>query len=256
MNFSTFVSKWAFIFFTVFASFGAVAAERLSVLCTLPLQALGQGIVAAFKAQTGEEIAITINTGAVIRDRINKGEKFDVVITTRDVIENWIVSGQLSKGSATAFGRIGYGLGVRKGYPKPDISTVEGFKNALRGAKSIGGSEGSVALGFYEKLIKDIGLADDLKPKTRIFARGTFPKWIANSEVDMVVSFISEFIHLKETVDYAGSLPKELQSYVEFYAGIGDGGATKGQALKFLRFATGHSVDGIFQATGVDRLRQ
>ena len=256
MNCSTSVSKWAFILFTWFVSFGGAAAESLSVLCTLPLQALGQGIVAAYKAQTGEEITITISTGALIRERINNGEKFDVVITTRDVIENWIASGQLTKGSATGIGRIGYGLGVRKGYPKPDISTVEGFKNALRGAKSIGGSEGSVALGFYEKLIKDIGIEEDLKPKTRIFARGTFPKWIVDSEVDMVVSFVSEFIHLKDTVDYAGSLPKELQSYVEFYAGIGDGSSMKERALKFLQFATGPTVDGIFQATGVDRIRQ
>jgi molybdate transport system substrate-binding protein len=235
---------------------GNAVAESLSVLCTLPLQALGQGIVAAYKSQTGEEVNITINTGALIRERINKGEKFDLVITTRDVIEGWVTTGRLSKDGATGIGRIGYGLGIRKGYPKPDIGTVEAFKNALRGAQSIGGSEGSVALAFYERLVKDIGLADEVKPKTKVFPRGTFPKWIVNGEVDMVVSFMSEFIHLKETVDTAGPLPNELQSYVEFHAGVGAGEkAMTGRALKFLQFATGSSVDRIFQATGVDRLR-
>ncbi len=71
----------------------------------------------------------------------------------------------------------------------------------------------------------------------------------------MVVSFISEFIHLKENVDYAGPLPKELQSYVEFFAGIGATSSKKEEALKFLQFANGPSVDNLFRATGVDRTR-
>ena len=136
-------------------------AEGLSILCTLPLQALGQGIVNAYKSESKAEIALTINTGAIIRKRIRKGEKFDIVITTRDNIEGWGASGELSKDSVIEIGKIGYGLGLRKGYPKPDINTVEGFKNALRGAKIIGGSEGSVALSFLEKLQKDLSLVEE-----------------------------------------------------------------------------------------------
>lgn len=235
--------------------FNNACAEGLSILCTLPLQALGQGIVNVYKAVSGAEVTLTINTGAIIRERIRKGDKFDIVITTRGDIEEWGASGQLSKDSATGIGKIGYGLGLRKGYPKPDISTVEGLKNALRGAKIIGGSEGSVALGFLEKLQKDLSLTEEMKPKTKVFARGTFPKWLVNGEADMVVSFISEFIHLKESIDYAGPLPKEVQSYVEFFAGIGSTSSKTGEALKFLQFVNGQSVENQFRTTGMERIR-
>ena len=140
--------KWAVIFVAAFTFCGCgAAAEDLSILCTLPLQALGNGMVKAYKAQTAEDVKITISTGAIIRDRISKGGKFDIVITTRDVIENWTASGQLAKGSATGIGKLGYGLGVRKGYPKLDIGTVDGFKKCpakreihrrLRGVRGAG----------------------------------------------------------------------------------------------------------------------
>ncbi len=248
--------KWAAVFVAVLAFFsGSAAAEDLSILCTLPLESLGNGMVNVYKAQTSQDVKITISTGAIVRDRIRKGEKFDIVITTRDVIEGWAASGQLAKGNATGIGKIGYGLRIRKGYPKLDISTVDGFKNALRGAKSIGGSEGSVALGYLETLLRDLGLAEELKSRTKVFARGTFPKWLINGEADMVVSFISEFIYLKDNVDYAGPLPKELQSYVEFHAGIGAESTKKEQAIKFLQFANSPSVDSLFMSTGVDRIR-
>jgi molybdate transport system substrate-binding protein len=83
--------------------------------------------------------------------------------------------GLVLAGSQVKIGKVGIGVWVRKGAPKPDISSLEAFKRALMTAKAIGyldpadGHPAAIHLvGAFERL----GMTADLKPKTKLAATG------------------------------------------------------------------------------------
>jgi molybdate transport system substrate-binding protein len=77
-------------------------------------------------------------------------------------------------GSQVKIGKVGIGVGVRKGAPKPDISSLDAFKRVLITAKALGlldpatGSPtGSYLAGAFDRL----GCTADLKSKIKLAAK-------------------------------------------------------------------------------------
>ena len=69
--------------------------------------------------------------------RVQGGEIADVVLLPRPALERLRGDGKLVAGSETLLARSGIGVAVRKGAPKPDVSSPEALKRALLAAKSI-----------------------------------------------------------------------------------------------------------------------
>jgi molybdate transport system substrate-binding protein len=90
---------------------------------------------------------------AVLKRRIVAGETFDVVIPSPELIDELVGQGKVAADTRAPFGKAGVGLGVRKGAPRPDISTPENLKRALLAAKAVGHSrEGQSGVAFVEAL--------------------------------------------------------------------------------------------------------
>jgi len=82
-------------------------------------------------------VVLDYEVNAVLRRRIDGGEAFDVAILSPEMIDQLATAGKIAPDSRATLGRIGMGLGVRRGGPKPDMKSQEALRRALLEAKSV-----------------------------------------------------------------------------------------------------------------------
>ncbi|MFL5063628.1 MAG: substrate-binding domain-containing protein, partial [Xanthobacteraceae bacterium] len=146
-----------------------VHAAELKVLSGNGARAAVRELASQFERASGHKVALRFEVNAELKRKIEAGETFDVAILNPPVIEDLIKQGKIVAGTRADIGRAGLGVAVRAGAPKPDIGSVEAFKQALLAAKSIayidpaaGGSSGIYVSGLLDKL----GIAADVKAKS------------------------------------------------------------------------------------------
>ena len=113
------------------ASLSANAAE-IKVLSSNALKTTLEQLAPDFEKQTGHKLVFTWNAGAPLKLLIEKGATFDAAVLTTVAIDDLVKQGKLDGAGRAVLAYSTVGIAVRKGAPKPDISTVEAFKRAVR----------------------------------------------------------------------------------------------------------------------------
>src|SRR6267154_2513480 len=121
-----------------------------------------------FEKATGHKLASHFDSTPNIIARINAGTPFDVVVVPVDVFKDAAAKAHFAPGPAVDIARVGYGIIVRAGVPKPDISTPDAFKKALLAATSIAFLPSSAAGAYITKVFERLGIAEEMKAKTRV----------------------------------------------------------------------------------------
>ena len=163
------------------------------------------------------------HTVGALMKRIEAGESFDVVVITPETVDKLVGEGRVISGSRTNLARVGVGVMVKTGANKPDISTVDAFKKAVLEAKSVsfidpasGGSSGI----YVEKLFERLGISDQVKPKEKLKQGGYVADYVKSGQAELGIHQISGILpHAGVTL--VGPLPKEIQNYTVYAAGIG-----------------------------------
>jgi molybdate transport system substrate-binding protein len=206
------------LFFTA----STACAAEIKCLCPVAMRALLGELAPQFERASGHKLTIDFATLGVITERVTKGEAADVAIVSPRQAEDLEKQGRLLAGSRMELSRVGYGLVVRKGALKPDISSVEALKRTLLNAKSIshgdpagGGPSGIYVAGLMERL----GLAAELKPKTKLFqnAELVVPA-VANGDAEIGFT-VSSAAKSATNVEFI-PLPAEVQNYTVYMAGV------------------------------------
>lgn len=148
-------------------------------------------------------------------------------------------------------GRIGIGVAVKQGAPKPDFSTVEAFKRSMLGAKSIAtsgeGSSGRYVAGLIEKL----GIADQVRPKIKSGGPGASAKMLAAGEVDFVVSGLPPLLGTPG-IDWLGYLPEEINNWLLFTGGLGANAEEADAGRALLKFFTTPAAATVWKENGLE----
>ena len=118
-----------------------------------------------FERATGHKLVSQFDLPPALIKKIDAGEPFDVIILSYDV-EGLIKQGKVVADSRTVLGRVGVGVAVRQGAPKPDFSTVEAFKRALLDAKTIATSGEGSSGRYVASLLDRLGIAEQVKPRS------------------------------------------------------------------------------------------
>ena len=155
-------------------------AAELKVFTSVALTNALDALAPIFEQKTGNKLTISYDLAAVQKKRILDGERADVIILTRVMMDDLAKQNKLAPGNIVNVAATPVALAVRAGAPKPDISTADAFKQALLSAKSIayadpakGGLSGVVA----SRAIERLGIAEQMKPKTnscRVRSRRTW----------------------------------------------------------------------------------
>ena len=209
------------------ADMNARAAE-LKVLSAFGMQSVLEEVGPKVELTTGHKLVILFATGGGIVKRIQDGDAADVVITVQQGIDTLVKDGKANADSVTALARAGIFVAVRKGQPKPDISSADALKRTLLAAKSIsyvdpasGGASGI----HFAKVLDRLGIASEMRSKT-VFPDPKRPAdvgvMVANGDAEIGVHIIQELVSVAG-IDIVGPLPGDLQDTVVFSVAIMNG---------------------------------
>ena len=129
------VANAGFIFLLMVGT--TAESAEIKVLAANGIQAVVEDLGPKFERATGHKLAITFATGGATVKSVHDGEVADLVIAPKPGIEGLVQSGKAAPDNVTALASTGISVAVRKGAPKPDISSPEALKRTLIAAKSI-----------------------------------------------------------------------------------------------------------------------
>src|SRR3954467_12865852 len=229
-------------------------AAEVKVFTSVALTGALNEISPIFEQKTGHKLVIDFNLAAVQKKRIVDGDRADVIILTRPMMENLAKQNKLPPGTLVNVAGTPVALAARAGVPKPDISTVETFKQTLLSARSIsyadpakGGLSGVVA----SKAIERLGIAEQMKPKTTLVPGAQSPDLVAKGEVELGIAQASEIVP-NAGAQLVGPLPGELGSMTHFSGGVGAESASANAAKDLIDFLAGQEAGSHFKAKGFE----
>jgi molybdate transport system substrate-binding protein len=233
---------------------GETKAADIKVLSTHALQRLVEEVTPEFERSTGHKLSMAYDPALAVKRQIENGTQFDVVLITRGAIDDLTAQGKIAPKSRVNLARSGLGVAVRKGLPKPDIGSVQAFKDALLAAKSVVRSTEGTSGQYFEKLLGQLGIAEQMKRKIVLGPSGRVSELAARGEVDMAVQQISEILPVAG-VDFVGPFPAEVQLYTTF-AGAVSASSTQADAAKaLLAILAGPRAASILRDSGLEPAR-
>ena len=232
----------------------AAHAADLRVLASNGVKAAVEELKPQLEKASGTTLSIDFSTAAALRERIEKGEAFDVAILTDEAIDALIKAGKLSPMSRARLARVGIGVGYRKGAPKPDVGTAASIKGALLNAKSIAYTESGASRPGIDRMFERLGITAQLHIKSHLTAAGAAPASVAKGESDLVLTLISEILP-EPGVDLAGPIPSEFQTYIGFSAATSPKAAGSRAAATLITFMTSPTAAATYKAKGMDTVK-
>lgn len=233
----------------------ALSAEEIRILSPVAMRAVMPEIVAQFESSAGAKLKIEYATAGAIVERVQKGDTADVAIASTAQIDSLLGKGKIAAGTRTQFARVGIGVFVRINAARPDLTSVDGFKSALLAAQAVGygdPAKGGVSGTTMAALVEKLGIAADLKSKTRLYADSqAVLTAVAAGDVGIGIGLTSDKV-LAAGIDLAGGLPQQIQSFAYYAAGTAAGTKQEAPASKFVAYLTSSSVKTILAAKGFE----
>jgi molybdate transport system substrate-binding protein len=167
-----------------------------------------------FNRKTGHVLKATIGAGGATHQQVVKGAPFDVPIV-QPPYQDVIASGNVIPGTETPLATVAIVVVVRKGEPKPDISTPDAVKHMLLAAKAISYPDGAGGLGgaagvSFDDTQKKLGILDEMKPKVKRVQGVSLMQLLTRGDIDVAVTFASEIND--PGVEVVGALPRAIST--------------------------------------------
>jgi molybdate transport system substrate-binding protein len=239
--------------FGIAAGSTARAAE-IKLQCAVALHPAIDALIPDFEKSSGHKVTVAYGTAGAVADRVQKGEAADIVINSVPMIDRLQAQGKVVAGSRVIIAKVGVGVFVRKGAVKPDISSADAFKRSMLAARSIAYPDpaGGGASGIYvASLLERLGIAAEMKPKTKLSTLGTLYASVASGDVEIGFNQISEIL-AQPTVELAGPLPSAIQNYTQFAPGIVSGSSRIDAARALVTFLSSPAAQAVLKAKGFE----
>jgi molybdate transport system substrate-binding protein len=231
-----------------------VTAAEVRVVTVGALQNGLKPLAADFAKQGGDQVNYTFTNPANLKN-VLAGGQFDVIIAAAPSVEELDKSGGLQAGSRVKAMRVGIGVAVREGAPKPDVSTPDAFKKAITAARNIVYTDPATPNGsgvVTMRILAAAGLTDVVKAKGKQDGLGPGKELIAKGEYEIGLFNISEAT--VPGVVVAGPVPAPLQDYTYYDGAVLASAANKDAAAGFLKFVTGKAAAATLKAASIDAM--
>jgi molybdate transport system substrate-binding protein len=200
-----------------------VRMAELTVYSTIGVRSAAEELFGQFGKTSGHALAVTWGTAPMLVKRIESGEKADVLILSRAGIDALLKQGKIAPGSDVTLAGSGVAIAVKAGAPKPDISTPAALRETLLKAKGIAYSEpsaGGASGVYFAKLLERMGIAEQMKPKTKYPPAGGFSAaLLMTGEAEFALQQKPELLHVAGA-EIVGFLPGDLNMVTYFAVGI------------------------------------
>jgi molybdate transport system substrate-binding protein len=243
------------IVITLLVTTGAARTAEINAFISTAIKAATDELLPPFERASGHSIRASYAPSGALIPRFERGEPVDVFLTDAPAIDTLIKQGKIA-GGRTDLARTGIGIAVRKGAPKPDVSSAAALRRALLAAKSIGhtapaggGVTAAHIMGVFEKL----GIAAEVTPKVKLAAggpNGRVSVLVSSGEAEIGLQQVSELMSNPE-VEVIGMLPAELQQTTIYSAGVTTSAGQTGPAKAFIRHLAAPEAMTIYKTKGL-----
>jgi molybdate transport system substrate-binding protein len=211
-----------------------------------------------FERATGDKVSTAYGAsmgGAPdsIPSRLDRGEPADIVILASTALDDLIRQGKVVPGSRVDLVRSLIGMSVRKGAPKPDISTVEALKRTLLEAKSVAYSASASGTYISTEMFAALGLADAMKDKAKRIVSERVAAVVARGDAELGFQQVSELLP-DPGADFVATLPEPVQRATIFSAGIATASKQPEAAKALIAFFVSPEAAPTIEKTGLEPL--
>jgi molybdate transport system substrate-binding protein len=239
-----------FLFSSLVMTSASLQAAELKVIAggsmTAPLSALA----APFEKSSGHKLSIHFDSTPNIIARVNAGTPFDVAVVPADVFKDAAAKARFAPGPTIDIARVGYGVIVRAGAPKPDISTPDAFKKALLATPSIAFLPASAAGAYVTKVFERLGISEEMKAKTKVQpAPPQIAPAVAKGEAEMGVFLMNVLV--ASGVELVGPFPGELQQELVFTSAVAADTTEAAAAKTLIDYLKTPEATAIIKAAGM-----
>src|SRR3954470_7927819 len=235
---------------------GPARAAEIHAIVSGALTGAFRELAPQFEKLSGHKVTIAWgpssgHTADAIPVRIQKKEPVDVLIMVGPALDNFIEDGKFTAEYRVHVADSKIGAGVKKGAPKPDVSTVTALKQALLSAKSVGYSEGASGVYISTKLFRTLGVEDEMAAKAGQITGELVGEAVARGEIDLGLQQVSELVAVSG-VDFAGPLPDQVQLVSPIVAAVARDAKERDAAKAFVDFLVSSDAAPAIRKSGLD----
>jgi molybdate transport system substrate-binding protein len=223
----------------------ATCAE-LRIFASRAIWTVLQEVGPTFEHTTGHKLNVTTGLSPAFAKRINAGEPFDLMFAPPVSLDAYIKDGKLDSSTRTVLVSSDVGVGVRAGASKPDISSVEAFKQTLLNAKSIT----YLPVPGVPQMLERIGMANAIKSKAVIPDDDIGSELVAKGEVELVIVVITQIL-TTPGLDLVGPLPTELRVTTSFGGAVSTSTRAPAAASDLIKYLKSGETVKVIRAQGM-----
>jgi molybdate transport system substrate-binding protein len=234
----------------------AAAGAELKVLSAIALKDVMENLGPKFERATGHKAAFQFPLGGVLK-RIESGEAGDVIVLPAQGIEGLVKEGKAAAADVRSIAKSNVGVAVRKGSPKPDISSPDAFRRAMLAATSIimpDPARGGVATSHVLKVFERLGIAEEMKRKTiytKVAGSAGFTQALSEGDANIGLTQLQEFASVSE-MEIVGPLPGDLALTTLFSAVVMAGTKNVEAAKALVDFLRSPEAAVVIRAQGME----
>jgi molybdate transport system substrate-binding protein len=233
------------------------ASAQVKVLISGGFSAAYERLLPEFERTSG--IKVTTGSGSsqgsgpqTIGAQLARGVPADVVILSREGLAELVAANRIAAGTEADLAQVPLGVAVRAGASKPDVSTVDAFKQTMLKAKTIAVPGSTSGIRLRTELFPRLGIAEKIDLKMTPRGAGA-TGMVAAGEADLAVMPVSEILHAAG-VDFAGTIPSEIQLVQVFSAAIVAGSKETDASKRLIEFLASPRTSEVIRSTGMEPL--
>jgi len=231
-----------------------VQAAEIKALITTAMDAAVVVLIPQFEKASGHKVSFSYDPSGGLARRLRGGEFADMILVASPELDKLIAEGKVA--NRVDISRTGIGIAVKKGAPKPDVSTPEALKRTLLAAKSVGHTApagGGITALHLLRTFEKLGVAKEVAAKTKLAAggpNGRVSTLIVNGDVEIAFQQVSELM-TNPDVEVIGMLPDELQQITINSAGVTTVAKEPDAAKALIQYLTSPEAMVVYKKTGL-----
>jgi len=231
-------------------------AAEIKAMFPAAMKTVMAELIPQFEKSSGHKVNMEYGTVGAIIARLKAGDALDVAIVTSKQLPDLTKQGLISADDQAVVAKVGLGVFVRKGEPKPTIDSLDAFKKTLLAQKSIvygdpklGDSSGVAT----EAILARLGIAAEMKSKAKLVAAGAKGETVAKGDADLGFDQMSNIV-INPKIESLGSLPSELHNYTNYAGGLVTAGKERVGGKAFVNFLTSAPAQAVMKSKGFEGL--
>lgn len=225
--------------------------ESIRVLSTLALKGVIRHLTSQDRAAGELRIEADFAPTLALLDRLRAGEAADVVILTREGLDEIVREGRVAAESCVDLARSFVGVAVKAGAAHPDIATEASLRAALLAARAVAYSRLGASGILFAQLIERLGIAAEINARAVIIPQGFTAERLVAGEADLAIQQISELKQV-DGIEVVGPIPRELQTPAVFSAGRTTASQKPREADQVLRYLASPDVAPALRESGLE----